>query len=273
MTAVTEGTDPVVLWGQSDERDERHQMVEAGEDRYTAFLTALAGVVIVALTAGSFWLSYAHLHMVADQHGLGGSPVRAWAWPGCLDLFTVAGELLMVRAALARQRDDWAIALVVIGSGGSIALNVLGVDGKDPLAYVVAGVPPTAALLAFGALMRQVHSMIVRRTELYTRVCTPTPEVYTRSEGEPPAEWFTQDDEDEGTSQDDEASVEEPRRLSTEQANAAMEKAWRDGLSVREAAGVSTRSPSRVQQVYSRLDSEYGPRPRAGEQLQMAGGY
>lgn len=43
-------------------------------------------------------------------------------------------------------------------------------------------------------------------------------------------------------------------RLSTEDATQAIEQAWRDGLSVRQAARVSTRSASYVQRVYARLD-------------------
>jgi hypothetical protein len=124
------------------------------------FITIAAGCVIIALTITAFWLSYAHLHTVAAGNGLGESPARAWAWPATLDLFIVAGELLMLRAALNRQTDPWAIGLTVVGSVGSITLNVFGVQSSDPLAYVTAAVPPTAALLAFGALMRQVHTML-----------------------------------------------------------------------------------------------------------------
>ncbi|MEU5361105.1 DUF2637 domain-containing protein [Streptomyces albidoflavus] len=124
-------------------------------------LTVAAGVVIIILTAAAFWLSYAHLHDVAATYGLGGSPERAWAWPATLDLFIVAGEVLMLVAALNGKRDPWAIGLTVTGSVGSIALNVLGVGGgADPLEYVVAAVPPAAALLAFGALMRQLHTWV-----------------------------------------------------------------------------------------------------------------
>ncbi|MFE3109343.1 DUF2637 domain-containing protein [Kitasatospora indigofera] len=127
---------------------------------HSSRLAAAAAAVIGLLTGSAFWLSYAHLHTVAAEHGLGGSEARAWAWPGCLDLFIVAGELLMLRASLSRRTDWWAIALTVVGSGGSIALNIAGVAGSDPLDYVVAAVPPTAALLAFGALMRQVHDAL-----------------------------------------------------------------------------------------------------------------
>ncbi|WP_327662786.1 MULTISPECIES: DUF2637 domain-containing protein [unclassified Streptomyces] len=125
----------------------------------------LAGVVIIALTAGAFWLSYAHLADVAGQHGLGASPIRRWAWPATLDAFIVAGELLMLRAALRRVTDRWAIGVTAVGSAGSIALNVAGVGDTGGTAapildYVVAAVPPAAAMVAFGVLMRQVHQLV-----------------------------------------------------------------------------------------------------------------
>ncbi|MFI1890268.1 DUF2637 domain-containing protein [Streptomyces jumonjinensis] len=125
-----------------------------------------AGAVIIALTGGAFWLSYAHLAEVAGQHGLGHSPARQWAWPASLDAAIIAGELLMLRAGLRREVDWWAIALTAGGSVGSIALNIAGVSstgngGSVPvLDYVVAAVPPTAALIAFGVLMRQIHQLV-----------------------------------------------------------------------------------------------------------------
>ncbi|WP_411076646.1 DUF2637 domain-containing protein [Streptomyces sp. cmx-10-25] len=142
-----------------------------------------AGVVIIALTGAAFWLSYAHLAEVALGHGLGQAPARAWAWPATLDLFIVAGELLMLRAALRRQVDGWAIALTAVGSVGSIALNVAGVTGTRAAAevpildYVVAAVPPTAALLAFGALMRQIHQALAEREPTVPNGTVPASEV------------------------------------------------------------------------------------------------
>lgn len=118
-----------------------------------------AAAIITAITGIAFWLSYYHLHDVAALHGLGLDPRRAWAWPAVLDLFYLAGELLILRASYLRQVDPWAIALTAIGAIGSIGLNVAGVgEGAAALEYVVAAVPPVAALLAFGALMRQLHA-------------------------------------------------------------------------------------------------------------------
>lgn len=47
-----------------------------------------------------------------------------------------------------------------------------------------------------------------------------------------------------------------PVRLSADEAKAAILQAWKDGLSLTDAAQVATRSRSYVQQVYTRLDSE-----------------
>jgi hypothetical protein len=127
----------------------------------TAALAAGAAVVTIALTGAAFWLSYEHLHDIASTNGLTGA--RAWAWPATVDLFIVAGELLVLRASLRGAIDGWAYALAAVGSLGSIALNVFGVGhGAQPMEYVVAAVPPSAALIAFGALMRQVHDALHR---------------------------------------------------------------------------------------------------------------
>ncbi|MFE5200008.1 DUF2637 domain-containing protein [Streptomyces sp. NPDC056601] len=150
----------------------------------TRALAIAAGIVIVALTAAAFWLSYAHLAEVAHQHGMQDKEVRAWAWPATLDLFIVAGELLMLRAAIGRKVDGWAIGLTVVGSGGSIALNVAGVGSNaELLDYVVAAVPPTAALLAFGALMRQIHQALIEHA---APVEVTTEVTVERVEDEPP---------------------------------------------------------------------------------------
>ncbi|WP_069773048.1 DUF2637 domain-containing protein [Streptomyces sp. LUP30] len=117
-----------------------------------------AATLITGITGIAFWLSYHHLHDVAARNGLGVDPARAWAWPAVLDLFYLAGELLILRASYLRAVDPWAIALTAIGALGSIGLNVAGVGAHaQPLEYTVAAVPPVAALLAFGALMRQLH--------------------------------------------------------------------------------------------------------------------
>ncbi|OKI67770.1 hypothetical protein AMK15_06165 [Streptomyces sp. MJM1172] len=132
----------------------------------------MAALLTTALTAVSFWLSFEALHDLATAHRLEGE--RAWAWPATVDTFIAIGEVLILRASLMRRVDPWAIALTAAGSIGSIALNVAGVGvSDDPLDYVTAAVPPVAALLAFGVLMRQVHEFLLSRQQLATAPATP----------------------------------------------------------------------------------------------------
>jgi uncharacterized protein DUF2637 len=164
-------------------QDRRADIRPSGAARQAAdrVVFTAAGACIAVLTVGGFWLSYAHLAQIAGQHGLGDSPARRWAWPATLDAFIVAGELLMLRAGLRRVTDGWAIAFTSIGSVGSIALNVAGVNGSGKgahvplLDYVVAGVPPTAALLAFGMLMRQILQLVDRRAHHTASGTEPVP--------------------------------------------------------------------------------------------------
>lgn len=151
-------------------RGDQHDQEQPAKTKLTAeqYVLRAAGMVIVVLTAGAFWLSYAHLAEVAAQHGLRDSPIRRWAWPATLDAFIVVGELLMLRAGLRRVTDLWAIGVTAVGSVGSIGLNVAGVTGTREvgsvplLDYVVAAVPPAAAMVAFGVLMRQIHELVAQ---------------------------------------------------------------------------------------------------------------
>ncbi|MFJ9180879.1 DUF2637 domain-containing protein [Streptomyces sp. NPDC102360] len=153
-----------------DDRSGDGQPKEKTQHDAEQYVLGAAGLVIVALTAGAFWLSYAHLADVAGRHGLGSSPIRRWAWPATLDAFIIAGELLMLRAGLRHVTDKWAIAVTAIGSSGSIALNVAGVSGTGNtkaaplLDYVVAAVPPAAAMVAFAVLMQQIHQLVEHPT-------------------------------------------------------------------------------------------------------------
>lgn len=269
-------------------------------------LAIAAGLVIIALTGAAFWLSYAHLAEVALAHGLGQAKERAWAWPATLDLFIVAGELMMLRAALARKVDGWAIALTAVGSVGSIVLNVAGVTGaRDAgavplLDYVVAAVPPTAALLAFGALMRQVHQALTGDEDtgevvtpdeaaepVVHRVKVPTVTPVEVS-GTAPVELepapavpvvkslvicgdrrvftLTVPTPD----PDDEVTVSPDERLPTDAAATIIRAGWVTGTPVAETARQATRSVSYVKKVFARLDDEQKAQPTTG-QLALVG--
>ncbi|MFI6606872.1 DUF2637 domain-containing protein [Streptomyces sp. NPDC050507] len=179
-------------------------------------LTVSAAVLTTALTIVSFWLSFEALHDLATDHRLQGE--RAWAWPATVDAFIAIGEVLILRASLMHRVDWWAIVLTAAGSLGSIALNVAGVGvSDDPLDYVVAAVPPVAALLAFGVLMRQVHEFLLSRQRVLTAPPVPSVAPVTPSmEAEEPEE-IPEPEEPAHSPVDEPAVTEEPEPVSTEE--------------------------------------------------------
>jgi Protein of unknown function (DUF2637) len=121
----------------------------------------VAGMVLVtaAATAVGFWLSYSGLHDFALRAGLRGP--EAWAWPSSVDLFIAAGEAGVTISALRRESDWPAWCYLGLGLAMSVTGNVLHVH-PGPLPwppYAVAAVPPIAAMLALGALLRQVYRL------------------------------------------------------------------------------------------------------------------
>ncbi len=121
----------------------------------------IAGIVAAtAIATGvGFWLSYAGLHSFALRAGLHGA--EAWAWPGSVDLFILAGEAGVTISALRRAEDWQAWAYLAIGFAASVTANVLHVDPSALhwTRYAVAAVPPVAAMLALAALLRQVYRL------------------------------------------------------------------------------------------------------------------
>jgi hypothetical protein len=121
----------------------------------------VAGMVAATAlaTATGFWLSYAGLHDFAVRSGLHGA--EAWAWPGSVDLFILAGESGVTVSALRRQQDRAAWMYLLIGFSASVTANVMHAEAGMPgwTRYAVAAVPPVAAMLALAALLRQVYRL------------------------------------------------------------------------------------------------------------------
>jgi hypothetical protein len=128
----------------------------------------VAGMVLVtaAATAVGFWLSYSGLHDFALRAGLRGP--EAWAWPSSVDLFIAAGEAGVTISALRKESDWPAWCYLGLGLAMSVTGNVMHVYVRHlpwpP--YVVAAVPPVAAMLALGALLRQVYRLASERPEI-----------------------------------------------------------------------------------------------------------
>lgn len=237
-------------------------------DRNIRLLAVAAGVATVALTIAAFALSYRHLHTVAVQHGVTDG-VAAWAWPGTVDTFIIAGELLVLRAVLRGVTDGFAVFLTFLGSVGSIALNVAGVGaGHGVMDYTVAAVPPAGALVAFGAVMRQVHEHL--KQEPVTRVVAetapvaqPVAPVVAPIVVETPAIVVTRDETASDTAvvamTQDDAADDTAERLDDTAARRMAEDAYALGVSARQAAPSVTRSHATVNRWFKEFKEQGVP--------------
>lgn len=114
---------------------------------------------VAAASAVGFWLSYGNLHDFAVRAGMSGP--EAWAFPASIDLFIAAGEAGVTISALRHSRDLPSWCYLAGGVAASVTGNVLHAD-PSALAwerYAVAAVPPLAAMLALGALLRHVYRL------------------------------------------------------------------------------------------------------------------
>lgn len=129
-------------------------------DRAASVLSRATTCGVVGLALGGFAMSYDALHSLAAAQGV--PPTLAWLWPLVVDGFIVVASLSVVRAVGEGRSARYPWLLVLVFSGISIAFNVVHAT-PTPVARLVAAVPPTALVLSFELLMRQLR-MSVRVT-------------------------------------------------------------------------------------------------------------
>ncbi|KES07330.1 hypothetical protein BU52_10010 [Streptomyces toyocaensis] len=175
----------------------------------------------------------------------------AAAVPGALDVWTVR--------AMRQHRDVLAavLAMIVVNAlshlvtAGLLEVSVplvVGVSAIAPLVlyrlHAITGTDePEADTPAVPEAAEPVQAPVQVDTPAPAPVEPPRPELHVICGGQQPFAL-------------DVPARPEPRRLDADEAKAAILQAWKDGLSLAEAAQVATRSRSYVQQVYARLDSE-----------------
>jgi hypothetical protein len=110
--------------------------------------TAGSAVAALAVIAGA--VSYAHMRVLADQHGETGW--RGHAFPLSVDGIEIVASLVLLADRRVGRRSGWLVwASLAAGTAASMAANVA-VGASDPIGRVVAGWPAFALLLAIKLL-------------------------------------------------------------------------------------------------------------------------
>lgn len=135
-------------------------------------LSLFSLLLVLALAAGAFALSYAGLRDLASTNGV--DPDLVWVWPLVLDGAIIVFSVCAFRAGLCGESIAYPMFLVVLSTVASIGFNVLhapvpegaGMWTKAALVpRIMASIPPLALFLSFEVMIRQLQSQ-VRQTQL-----------------------------------------------------------------------------------------------------------
>jgi len=125
----------------------------------TNSLTGLVAIIVLAIGAGAFVLSYDALHAVALQNGQ--LPAKAWIWPLLIDAPLVVFTLGLLVAQITRQPVKFWAGLVILYTLATIAFN-LSHAPSSTLGWAVAVVAPAGLLLTTEALRHLAKGIIER---------------------------------------------------------------------------------------------------------------
>jgi hypothetical protein len=112
---------------------------------------------VLGLAVAGFTMSYDALHSLALTQGV--PPALAWMWPLVVDGFIVVASLSVVRAVADGRHSVYPWVLVLAFSSILVAFNVVHA-APTMVARFVAAIPPTALVLSFELLMRQVRQQL-----------------------------------------------------------------------------------------------------------------
>lgn len=147
-------------------------------------LAAGAAVAALAIIAGA--VSYAHMKILAEQHGETGW--RAHAFPLSVDGIEIVASLVLLADRRIGRRSGWLVwAALAAGTTASMAANVA-VGATDPVGRVVAGWPAFALLVA----IKLLSGLVDHPAEPSGTVSPPgTPHEVTADAGPPSAGPWT----------------------------------------------------------------------------------
>jgi hypothetical protein len=112
---------------------------------------------VLGLAVAGFTMSYDALHSLALTQGA--PAALAWMWPLVVDGFIIIASLSVVRAVADSRHAAYPWLLVLTFSAISVTFNIVHA-APTAVARFVAAIPPTALVLSFELLMRQLRHQL-----------------------------------------------------------------------------------------------------------------
>lgn len=132
----------------------------------TTLISVISSILVFALAATSFVISYDNLISLAVESGAVDARL-GFLWPFIVDGALVVFSLAVLRNSLYGERSFYPYAFVVIFSVTSVILNVVHAP-ENILAKVIASIAPIALLMSFETLMNQVLYEVRRNGTIQT---------------------------------------------------------------------------------------------------------
>jgi len=126
-------------------------------DRATRALNRGTTSGVLGLAVAGFTMSYDALHSLALTQGV--PATLAWMWPLVVDGFIIIASLSVVRAVADSRHAAYPWLLVLTFSAISVTFNIVHA-APTAIARFVAAIPPTALVLSFELLMRQLRHQL-----------------------------------------------------------------------------------------------------------------
>jgi hypothetical protein len=124
-------------------------------------VAGISCLLMAALAAAMFAVSYESLAALAMTHGVSSSV--AWLWPVSLDGLMVLVNLVRMRATLEGKQDKKAMIIMGAATAASVALNVVHAPAGDAVGQVMFAIPPLVLWVSSELTMDMVRDMVIAR--------------------------------------------------------------------------------------------------------------
>lgn len=135
------------------------------QTRIVSRLTATVALMVLAIGAGAFVISYDALYAIGQANGIPTS--KAWIWPLLIDAPLIVFTLALLVSQIMRQSAKLWAGLVILYTLATIGFNLSHAQ-PSPLGWTVAIVAPIGLLLTTEALRHLAKTIIDRQAAVST---------------------------------------------------------------------------------------------------------
>ena len=133
-----------------------------------SFIALLTSIMMAALAASMFAVSYESLTSLALSHGVSGAVV--WLWPLGLDGLIILTNIVRMRSSLEGEKNIKAMVVMGFATVMSVLLNVVHAPAGDYIGMVLFAIPPLVLWISSEITADLLRDIAIQRSELERKV-------------------------------------------------------------------------------------------------------